>query len=140
MDNVTSLQGFDEEIIPVSEVNDLNRIQDILGKAVSKQVGNTAHILAFLFNSYSRQHYESGLCSFHFIIPLMILFFLLRFVFMVRSTGIRHTFRNALHLAFSPWPLFKGVKSKTALWFESQQWPALDSGSAPLAKRSHFDT
>ena len=35
-----------------------NKIHDIFDKAVSKQVGNMAHILAFLCNSASRQRNE----------------------------------------------------------------------------------
>ena len=39
----------------MSEVHELLlRIHDILGKAVSKRVGNLACILAYLFNSASR--------------------------------------------------------------------------------------
>ena len=43
----------------MSEVHKLLlQIHGILDKAVSKQVGNLARILAHLFNSVSRQHRE----------------------------------------------------------------------------------
>ena len=58
MDTNTSLQDSDREAIPVSAVHDLYKIHNNLDKAVSKWVGNAAHILAFLSYSASRQHYE----------------------------------------------------------------------------------
>ena len=42
-------------------------IHDILDKAVSKQVGNSACILAYLFNSVSRQHHEVWASQFPFL-------------------------------------------------------------------------
>ena len=40
---------------------------DIPDSAVSKKVGNTAHILAYLFNAASRQHHEDWDSQFHFL-------------------------------------------------------------------------
>ena len=55
-------------VIPVSEVHKLPLwIHDILDKAVSKQVGNLACILAHLFNSVSRQHCEVWASQFPFL-------------------------------------------------------------------------
>ena len=52
----------------MSEVHELLlRIHDILDKAVSKQVGNSAHILTYLFNSISRQHHEVWASQFPFL-------------------------------------------------------------------------
>ena len=52
----------------MSEVHELLlRIQCILDKAVSKQVGNSACILAHLFNSVSRQHWEVWASQFPFL-------------------------------------------------------------------------
>ena len=45
----------------------LLQIHDILDKAVSKRVGNLAHILAHLFNSVSRQHHEVWASQFPFL-------------------------------------------------------------------------
>ena len=43
-------------MIEASEVHDLlTVIHDILDRAVSKWVGNAAHVLAYLLNSASRQ-------------------------------------------------------------------------------------
>ena len=59
VDTLSSLSEAEGDIIPVSEVCELLlQIHGILDKAVSKQVENSAHILAHLFNSVSRQHYE----------------------------------------------------------------------------------
>ena len=45
--------------MPVSEVCELLlKVHDILDNAVSKQVANSAHILAHVFNFVSRQHHE----------------------------------------------------------------------------------
>ena len=35
----------------------LLKVHDILDNAVSKRVGNSAHILAHMFNSASKQHH-----------------------------------------------------------------------------------
>ena len=43
------------------------KIHDMLDKAISKQVGNSAHILAYLFNSVSRQHCEAWASQFPFL-------------------------------------------------------------------------
>ena len=45
----------------------LLQIHSILDKAVSKQVGNSAHILAHLFISVSRQHREVWASQFPFL-------------------------------------------------------------------------
>ena len=59
VDSLSSLPNAGGGVVPVSEVCELLlKIHDILDKAVSKQVGNLAHILAYLFNSVSRQHHE----------------------------------------------------------------------------------
>ena len=52
----------------MSEVCELLlKVHDILDKAVSKQVGNSAHILAYLFNLFSRQHCEVWVSQFPFL-------------------------------------------------------------------------
>ena len=59
VDIIAFLQGSDGELIAALEVHELlTRIHDILDNSVSKWVGNTACILASLFNSGSRQHHE----------------------------------------------------------------------------------
>ena len=59
IDTLFSLLDSEGGVIPVSEVCDLLlKVHDILDKAVSKQVGKSAHILAHVFNSVSRQHHE----------------------------------------------------------------------------------
>ena len=67
-DTLSSLPEAEGGVIPVSEVHELLlRIHDILDKAVSKWVGNTAHILAYLFNSVSRQYHKAWASQFPFL-------------------------------------------------------------------------
>ena len=59
MDTIACIQGFDRRVIPMSEGYELhNKIYNIGDNALLKWVGNTAHILAYLFNSTSRQCHE----------------------------------------------------------------------------------
>ena len=68
VDTLSSLSEAEGDVIPVSEVYELLlRIHGILDKAVSKRVGNSAHILAHLFNSVSRQHREVWALQFPFL-------------------------------------------------------------------------
>ena len=68
VDTVSSLPEAEGGLIPVYEVLELLvRIHDILDKAVSKQVGNLACILAYLFNSVSRQCHEVWASQFPFL-------------------------------------------------------------------------
>ena len=68
VDTLSSHPEDEGDVIPVSEVCELLlRIHDILDKAVSKQVGNSACILAYLFNSVSRQHHEAWASHFPFL-------------------------------------------------------------------------
>ena len=56
VDALSSLPNFEGGVIHVSEVCELCfKVYDILDNAVSKQVGNSAHILAHVCNSVSRQ-------------------------------------------------------------------------------------
>ena len=68
VDTLSSLPEAEGDVIPVSEVHELLlQIHGILDKAVSKQVGNSACILAHLFNSVSRQHQEVWAPQFPFL-------------------------------------------------------------------------
>ena len=68
VDTLSSLPEAEGDVIPVSEVCELLlQIHDILDKAVSKQVGNSARILAHLFNSVSRQYHEVWASQFPFL-------------------------------------------------------------------------
>ena len=68
VDTLSSLPEAEGDVTPVSEVYELLlRIHDILDRAVSKQVVNSAHILAHLFNSVSRQHHEIWASQFPFL-------------------------------------------------------------------------
>ena len=68
VDTFSSLSEAEGDVIPMSEVHELLVwIPGILDKAVSKRVGNSAHILAHLFNSVSRQHHEVWASQFPFL-------------------------------------------------------------------------
>ena len=68
VDTLSSLPESERDVIPVSEVHELLlQIHGILDKAVSKQVGNSARILAHLFNSVSRQCWEVLASQFPFL-------------------------------------------------------------------------
>ena len=68
VDTLSSLPGAEGDVIPVSEVRALLlQIHGILDKAVSKRVGNSARILAHLFNSVSRQCGEVWASQFPFL-------------------------------------------------------------------------
>ena len=59
VDMTASLEGSDGKLIPVSEVLELlTKNHDIPDNAVSKQASNTDFILAYHFNSVSKQHCE----------------------------------------------------------------------------------
>ena len=67
-DTLSSLPNAEGGVIPVSEVHELLlKIHDILDKAVCKRVGNSACILAYLFNSVFRQHCEVWASQFPFL-------------------------------------------------------------------------
>ena len=68
VDTTASLQGSDVDVIAGSEMHELlTNIHDILDNAVPKWVGNTTHILAFLFKSVSRQCCEVWASQFPFL-------------------------------------------------------------------------
>ena len=68
VDTFSSLPEAEGDVIPVSEVHELLLwIHGILDKAVSKRVGNSACILAHLFNCVSRQHREVWASQFPFL-------------------------------------------------------------------------
>ena len=59
VDTISPIQDSKRGVISVSEVHALlTWIHDILDNAVCKWVGNTAHILAHVFNSASRQLHD----------------------------------------------------------------------------------
>ena len=65
---LSSLPKAEEDVIPLSEMHELHlQIHGILDKAVSKQVGNSACILAHLLNSVFRQHHEVWVSQFPFL-------------------------------------------------------------------------
>ena len=91
VDTLSSLPDADGCVIPVSEVCELLlKIHDILDKAVSKPVGNSACILANLFNSVSRQHCEVWTSQFPIFTVLGMWFLLVRLTCMTILIGLWH--------------------------------------------------
>ena len=68
VDTISSLPDSEGGVIPVSELCELLiKVHDILDSAVSKQAGDSAHILLHVFNSASRQHHEVWASQFSFL-------------------------------------------------------------------------
>ena len=68
VDTISSLQDSEGEVIYVPEVHEvLNKIHDILDNAMSKQVGNAAHLLVYAFYSASRKHHKVQASQFPFL-------------------------------------------------------------------------
>ena len=68
VDTFSSVPNSEGGIIPASEVHELLlKVHNILDNAVSKWVGNSAHILAHVFNSVSRQCHEVWTSQFPFL-------------------------------------------------------------------------
>ena len=90
VDMLALVQDLHGGVIAASEVHELCiKIYDILDNAVSKQVGDTAHILVYLFfNSASRSHFEVWASQFPFFTALRIPFLLVALAYMVTSSGL----------------------------------------------------
>ena len=68
VDSLSSLPDSEGGVIPVSEMRELLlKVHDILDSAVSKQIGNSACILAHVFNYVSRQCHEVWASQFPFL-------------------------------------------------------------------------
>ena len=72
VDTVNFLQGSDDGLVAASKMYELlTNIYDILNNAVSKWACNMADVLAYLFNSASRQHHEVWASWFPFLHSIM---------------------------------------------------------------------
>ena len=79
VDTFSSLPDTEGGVIPVSEVHELPiKGYDILDNAVSKWVGISAHILAHVFNSASREQHEVWASHFPFFMVSRTWFLLVR--------------------------------------------------------------
>ena len=68
VDTISSLPNSDGGVILVSKVHELPiKFHDILDNGVSKLLGSSAHILAPVFHSASRQHCEVWASQFPFL-------------------------------------------------------------------------
>ena len=83
VDTISPLQDSEGAVISVSIVHQLlNKIHDSLHNAMSKWIGNTAHILAHVFNLASRQHCEVWASQFPFFTVSLTWFLIERLAFM----------------------------------------------------------
>ena len=86
-DTIAYLQGFDDGLLWTSEVHELfTKIHDILDIAVSRWVGNIAHILPISLNLPQGSVVKSGLPTFLFFTVLRIPFLLVSLACMVKPT------------------------------------------------------
>ena len=135
VDTIDSLHGSDGVVIVALEVYELcSKIHEILDNAVSQWASNMTCILAYLFNSASRQCCEVWASQFPFLHRM--------FAFMDASTGLWHrpTTTNPLGLfQFLTSMRSARGKARAVLWFNVQKWPVPESGGASLAKRHHLD-
>ena len=135
VDTFSSLPEAEGDVIPVSEVLELLlRIYGILDKAVSKRVGNSACILAHLFNSVSRQHHEVWASQFPFLHSLREVIPLSE---VCLYGGINWSLAQAHSVGLSQsFPPKRGGKARpqTGSQFAVQKGPM--SGSVPGTSRS----
>ena len=127
----------------MSEVCELHlKVHDILGKAVFKQVGNSAHICTYLFNSVSRQCCVVWASQFPFLHSLREVIppseaclyghihWSLAQVYHQSSVDLSQSF-----------PPMKGDKARpeTGFHFTVQKMPVPGPSGASLAKRPHLE-
>ena len=94
---LSTLSNSEGGIIPVSEVCELLlKVHDILDMAVSKQVGNSTHILHMCLILFPGSIMRSGLHSSIFFIASGMWFLLVRPVCMVVFTGLLHRLSSSL--------------------------------------------
>ena len=108
IDAISCLQASEGEIILVAGVYELlSKIQDILDRVVSKWVGNSTCILACLLNFVSLVM-KSGIYSSLYFTVLMIVFLLVRLVFMKTSSGFGCKLSDHFFLSCHSLNLYEG--------------------------------
>ena len=121
----------------------LLKVHNILDNALSKRVGNSAHILAHMFNSVSRQHHEVWASQFPFLHSL-------RDVIPPSEASLYGHINWSLaqaqqqsSMGLSQCFLYKrGGKTRpwTGFHFMVQKRPVPESSGASLAKRPHLES
>ena len=157
LDTLSSLPEAEGDVIPVSEVRELLlQIHGILDKAVSKRVGNSAHILAHLFNSVSRQHREVWASQFPFLHSLEVIPPSEACLYGRINWSLAQAHSVGLSQSFPPKRGGK-ARSQTGFQFTVQKrlmsgsmpgisgaslpkWPHLESGNEARPKKSAGDT
>ena len=115
----------------------LTKIHDILHRAVSKQVADTACIVEYFSNSASRQCCEVWLHSFPFLTTLRTLLHLVKLALRVTSTGTWLRLSNKFHLACSSLQLLWEVAKLILSGFQHNvpKWPVLETTGASITKK-----
>ena len=144
VDTLSSLRNSEGGVLPVSEVHELLlKVYNILDNAVSKQVGNSAHILAHVFNYVSRRCHEVWASQFPFLHSLGDVIppseaclyghinWSLAQAQQESSMGLSQSF-----------PSKKGGKARpqTEFHFTVQKRPVSGSSGPSLAKRHHLES
>ena len=133
----------EEGIIPVSKVHELLlKVHDILDNAVSKQVGNSAHVSAHVFNSVSRQHCEVWASQFSFlhshkdVIPASE-----ACLYDHINWSLTQTQQQSSMGLSQSFPSKRGGKARpqTGFHFTVQKRPIPGSSDASLAKMPHLE-
>ena len=131
-------------VMPVSEVGGLViKVHDILDNAASKWIGNSACILAHVFNSASRQFCEVWASWFHFLHCLkdMVLTSEAFLYGHINCCLAQAQQQPSIGLSQSL-PSKRGSKARqqTEFHFTVQKRPVPGSSSASLAKRPHLES
>ena len=144
VDTLYSLPEAEGDVIPVSEVCELLlQIHGILDKAVSKRVGNSAHILAHLFNSVSRQCCEIWSSQFPFLHSLKevitpseaCLYGHINWsLAQAHSVGLSQSFPHKRASKARPWAGFQFTVHKRPM-----SGSVLGTSGASLPKRPHLE-
>ena len=144
VDTISPLHNSEGGVIPMSEVCELLiKIHDILDNAVSKQVGNSAGILAHMFNSASRQQHEVWASQFPFLHSLKDVIPHSEACLFGHINWSMAQAQQQSSIGFSQSFLSKGggkARSRTGFHFTVQKRPVPGSSDTSWAKRSHVES
>ena len=144
VNTISSLPDSEGGVIPLSEVGEiLIKVYDILDNAVSKRFGNSAHILAHVFNSALRQCCEVWALQFPFLHDLKDVVssseacqyghinWSLAQAQQQSTIGLSQSFISK-----------RGGKARAWIGFHFNMWkgPLPESSGASLAKRPHLES
>ena len=138
IDTTSSLQDSEGGVISVLEVYELlTYIHYILHNAVSKWVGNTAHILAHVFSSASRQQHEVWASQLPFLYSLMDMVPSEACFYGNLNWSLAQIQQQSSLVLSQSFPPMRGGKARpmTAFHFNVPKRPVPQSSGSSLAKR-----